>query len=72
MAFDYSKLRGKIIEKCGTLGMFAKKMGISGRTISLKLNNKACWSQDDILKACKILDISGNDIVKIFYDICSK
>ena len=72
MAFDYSKLRGRIIEKCGTLGVFAKKMGVSRRTLSLKLNNRVFWTQGDISKACEILDISGNDITAFFYDVCSK
>ena len=38
MAFDYSKLRGKIIELFGTQACFAAAMGWSERTLSLKMN----------------------------------
>ena len=38
MAFDYSKLRGKIVEKFGTQTEFSKAMNLSERTMSLKLN----------------------------------
>ena len=36
MSFNYSKLRGRIIEKFGTQGCFARKLGVSERTLSLK------------------------------------
>ena len=35
MAYDYSKLSGKIREVFGTNGEFAKAMGLSERTVSL-------------------------------------
>lgn len=57
MIYDYSKLRGRIIEKCGTLFVFADKLGISRTILSQKMNNKTKWSQDDIVKALKILDV---------------
>ena len=40
MAYNYSKLLGKITEKFGTQGNFAKSMNISERSLSLKLTNK--------------------------------
>ena len=36
MAYNYAKLNGKITEKCGTQAVFAEKMGLSERTISMK------------------------------------
>lgn len=57
MDYDYSKLRGRIVEVCGTIGVFAKKLGLSKTIISLKLNNKVAWSQDDIYDSCLILGI---------------
>ena len=38
MAFDYSKLKGKIVEKFQTQQAFAKAMELSERSLSLKLN----------------------------------
>ena len=40
MAFNYSKLRGRIIEKYGSQSDFAKAFGCSDRTLSLKMNGK--------------------------------
>lgn len=40
MPFDYAKLTGLIVEKYGTRGKFAKSLGVSERTLSLKLNDK--------------------------------
>lgn len=67
MAFEYSKPNGRIIEKCGTQSKFAKMMGLSERTISLKINNKIMFKQDEIAKAARILDISIDDIQHYFF-----
>lgn len=45
MAFDYNKLRGKIVKKYKTQGAFAKAMGVSERTLSLKLNGRIFLSR---------------------------
>lgn len=67
MSWDYSKLNGKIVEKCGTQTVFAEKIGLSERSISLKLNGKIGWKQQEIAKACDILDIRKNDIAAYFF-----
>ena len=43
MAFDYSKLRGKIVEIFNTQSCFAIAMGWSERTLSLKMNGIRSW-----------------------------
>lgn len=40
MPFDYRKLEGLVKEKCRTRAIFAYKMGLSERSISLKMNGK--------------------------------
>lgn len=67
MEYDYSKLLGRIREKCGGQIEFAKKMGVSERTISLKLNNKIPWKQPEISKAAQILDFSIDEIQSYFF-----
>lgn len=67
MAYDYKKLNGRIVEVCGTQAVFAEKMGLSERTISMKLNNKISWKQTEIQKAIEILGLSDEDIQIYFF-----
>lgn len=67
MAYNYSKLNGKIIEVCGTQGKFAKMMGLSERSVSLKLNNKISWKQTEIQKAMEILNFQIEEIQDYFF-----
>ena len=67
MPYNYSKLLGRIVEKVGTQSRFAEKMEMSERTISLKLNGKVGWKQDEIVKACEVLDIRDMEIPNYFF-----
>ena len=67
VAYDYSKLNGKIIEVYGTRGAFAEAMEVSDRTISLKLNNLTSWKQPEITKACKLLNLEQSEIQDYFF-----
>lgn len=67
MPYDYAKLLGRIVEKVGTQGKFADRMGLSERTISLKLNGKIGWKQNEIAKACEVLAIKDEDIPAYFF-----
>ena len=67
MAFDYGKLKGRIIEVFGSQGNFAKAMDWSERTLSLKMTGKIPWKQSDICKAIELLDLSEEDIPIYFF-----
>lgn len=67
MKYDYSKLKGKIIEVCGNNTEFAKRMKLSERTISLKLSNQVPFKQTDIEQAVKVLGLKSTDIEKYFF-----
>lgn len=67
MAFDYSKLKGRIIEKYDSQSSFANAMEWSERTLSLKLNGKLFWKQSDICKAVNLLELSADDIQDYFF-----
>jgi len=67
MAFDYSKLRGRIVEKFGSQVSFAKAMDISERTLSLKMSGKRTWKQPEICLAIKLLGLSYKDISDYFF-----
>lgn len=69
MAYNYSKLNGRIVEVCGTQLAFAEKMGLSERTVSMKLNNKIAWKQTEIQKAIGILQLTPDDIQSYFFTL---
>lgn len=68
MAYDYRKLRGRIIERYGTLKNFAVEMKWSDRTLSLKMNSKVFWKQPEIMKAAKLLEIPSNEVTDYFFN----
>lgn len=67
MAFDYSKLRGKIIEKYGSQTAFVKEFGVSENVFSQKMNNKVRFTSDDIIKISGMLGILSNEIGLYFF-----
>ena len=67
MLFNYNKLRGRIVEVFGSQSKFAKSMGWSERTLSLKMNGKIPWKQTDIVKAIKLLKLTDDDISDYFF-----
>lgn len=67
MSYDYSKLSGKIKEVCGSQAAFAEALGVSERTVSIKLNNKNDWKQGEIMQCCKILKIRKERIPMYFF-----
>ena len=69
MAFDYNKLRGRIIEIFGTQSKFATAMRWSERTLSLKMNGNRPWKQTDICKAIELLKLSQKDIPIYFFTL---
>lgn len=69
MRFDYSKLRGRIIEKFGSIKAFSEAYGLTPVTMSNKLNGKVAISTDDIMKMSeeKFLDISPSEYHTYFF-----
>lgn len=65
--FDYSKLKGRIVEKFKTQSKFAAINQLSDRSMSLKLNNGIGLSQDEILKWCRLLEIETGEIPVYFF-----
>ena len=67
MEFDYSKLRGRIVEVYGSNSRFVAEFGGTIQNFSLKLNNKIQFSQNDIRKIIKMLNIPLEDIGTYFF-----
>ena len=65
--FDYRKLRGKIKEVFGTQAEFAKALGISGATLSLKLNNFYDFTQKEMAASMLLLHEPAHSVDKYFF-----
>ena len=67
MQFDYSKLLGRVKEFGYTQEGLAEEIGLTKATMSLKLNNKAYFTQPEIEKIREILCIAREDIGLYFF-----
>lgn len=65
---DTNKLRGRIIEMCGTLQNFADQIGVNNATVTKKLAGRSAWDQQEILRAVKVLDLEVADIPGYFFN----
>lgn len=68
--FSYAKLKGRIVEKCGTQSEFALRVGKDRSLINLALNGKRDFTQSEILKSCEVLGIGRDDIGLYFFESC--
>lgn len=67
MAFNYSKLLGRMKE-CGfTQEEVAERIGINKATLSAKLNNKGNFTGPEMHDICKLLDVSKDEIGAYFF-----
>ncbi|KXT62338.1 DUF739 family protein [Lactococcus sp. DD01] len=64
---DYSKLKGRIVEKFGTQQNFSQELGLSQRALSGKLNDKISWKQKEIEKAATLLEVDDDKIGSYFF-----
>ncbi len=67
MIYDYSKLIGSIREKFKTQANFARALNISETSLNLRLNNHRDWSQSEMIKAMKLLDIDNKELKEYFF-----
>ena len=65
-SYEYRKLKGRIVEKYGTMGAFADALGLSKQSLSLKMTGKVGLSQEDIELWSELLDIDQEDY-GVFY-----
>ena len=67
--FDFSKLKGRIIEKFGSMSNFAIAARIDRGTLCRRFKNKSVWPSDDILCVCEpeLLNIAREEIPIYFF-----
>jgi len=66
---DFSKLRGRITEKFGTESKFAKAMGMSPRTLSMKLNGLREFKPSEIILALEKLELPVESVGEYFFTL---
>lgn len=64
---NYSMLRGRIKEKLKNEYVLAKELKCSKATLSKKLNNETDFTQDEIEKVCRFLEIDRKEIPSYFF-----
>lgn len=66
----YGKLRELIKQHYNTLGNFASEIPMSRCSLSSKLNGLSAWTNTEIERVCKLLNIPISSVCEyFFYDI---
>ena len=66
-AFNYSKLRGRMVEKFGTIEKTAEASNIRRDMISQALNGKRAFTQQEISTLAEVLEIPKLEIGTYFF-----
>lgn len=64
---QYNKLKGRIVEKFGTISNFAENLSFSRITLTNKLNGKFQFTSKEIEEMTEKLEISQEEIGKYFF-----
>ena len=67
MVFNYSKLKGRIVEKYGTQCNFADHYGITRQMMNNKMRGRNGISTKDIIKMSEMLEIPKEQIGDYFF-----
>lgn len=67
MPFDYSQLKGSIKAIYDKQSDFAAALGISERSLSLKLNNKVPFTQPEIYRSSELLKLNSAKMKSHFF-----
>lgn len=65
--FNYSKLRGRIVEMVGSNHRLAQEIGITDRCMTNKMAGRSEWRQSEIEAVCKVLAIDTSNISDYFF-----
>jgi len=69
MAFKYNRLRGRIVEICGSQAKFAEVLGVSEQIVTAKLAGRSSFTQENIITWAEALHIDQNDIGDYFFTL---
>lgn len=71
MSFNYDKLRGRIVEKYGSIAKFSADTRIDYAAVIRKMAGKTKFTQEDIVEWCRLLEIDINDASLYFLQASS-
>ncbi|MBR2759676.1 MAG: DUF739 family protein [Solobacterium sp.] len=66
--FNYSKLRGKIVEKYGTIKAVSEKTGIRGELFTDAFKGRRTFTQAEIYVLSEALEIPKEDLASYFFE----
>ncbi len=66
MAINYSALRGRMVERCGTVANCCREMDFDTHAMYAKLNHNG-FTVSDIVKISEHLEITKEEIGKYFF-----
>ncbi len=64
---DYSKVRGRIVEKYKTISNFAMKSGIRAEQFTDAFNGRRAFTSLEIMQICEMLKIPDDEIKLYFF-----
>lgn len=64
----HNKLRGRIVEKFGSISKFSDILGASRQTTNARVNGKVGFTRADIVKWCEALEILPEEVYSYFID----
>lgn len=67
MEFDYSKLKGRIIERYGSQGAFVNELPIGNVAFTQKMKGRVAFKNDEIMNMAEKLDIDKHEIPNYFF-----
>ena len=65
--FNYSKLRGRMVEMFGTIGETAEAAGIRRDMLSMALNGRRAFTQAEIATLSATLEIPSEEVGLYFF-----
>lgn len=68
----YNVLKLKIKDKKLNYQKLAKELRISESGLNKKINGKNYFTQSEIYRIKELLELTDNELIKIFFDYCKK
>ena len=69
LVYDLSRLTGRIGDKFGKQEAFARALGTSERSLSLKLNGERYFKPNEISRSIELLGLTPMDIPDYFFTV---